>query len=1164
MDQITKPRKLQCLLKTGMLVFVFCACTAPAGWSQSTYGSVIGTVTDSSGQAIDGADVRLEESATNVHRETKSKSNGVYEFPNLVPGRYSVEVNVAGFSTVQSRDFVLEARASIRQDMELAPAGVSTNITVSAPLTDADTPTVSSAVTNKQLEDLPYNFRTENTSPIPSIAILPEVQLGSGENQFSLSGGMAYQNEISVDGIMTTSVRDNSVASGEVSGKTGGTYNVFPSLESIREVRVSSVSNSAEFAQMGDLTTISRSGGNDLHGSVFWNYNGNKLNANPNYFSPEIALPRRVNNDAGGSLGGPVFLPHLYNGHNRTFFFGDYERLTIFSNAISGATVPTADERSGLVASSTPLINPFSGLPFPTNSSGQYIIPVNPVSQKVLNDYLPAPNEGTNLFRFSSPASTESNQYDVRLDQNFSSRHSLFGRWSWKNTNDLSPDAFLATSPLSLRTRSRTVVLSDAYSLKANLLNEFRFGLTNSDFDRQQTTSVLGKDIIANLRLNTYVKNIPANTGTPYIAISGYSQFGVPQPDSPIQRTLQFGDNLTFITGPHSVKAGVDFRRMRWSSRANFTGADDFGVYNFDASLPGGTVSPVANFLLGIPSSDNQTASGPKVDGNTWHSGFFVQDDWRVNSNLTVNLGLRYDLFLPFHDSNGNITNFLRNTPSGDIVVPDQASLALAKPAFTEGIGTAKIFAAKQVGLPTSLRNPDLNNVAPRIGFAWRPFRNERTVIRGGYGVYYVRILGAVFNSLTAIHTSDNVTFNNTYDSVSHQFGFIWPGTSATSVASVAAPAGSQNFSTANDPNYRDPYTQQWSFTIERQFNAQNAFRVSYTGYHTVKLTIAPDLNQIRPNTIGYTNMFVENANGSALIINPALGIPDLRPYSNWQRVNTRDNGGSASYDDLTVQFKGVLRRWGLNYTSSYKWAKGITNVEPVDSSSGNFINEISGRTDNRFDSHYQRGPIQAIPAHRFTTTFIWDIPFGRFRAWGANSSSIVQAVLGGWSLSNITTLQTGQHLSASYSGYCGSGTNCYNNETADVVPGQIANSGPKAVREWFNTSAFTTRDLAIIPSPGDPTHPGGIYPGRFGNAGKGIINGPGSMAVDLAAFKEFAFTERLQFRLQTQITNIINHPNFGIPVTDVNSPNYGQLLSLASANDLGPRRVLLGVRLVF
>ncbi len=1154
--------KSRSLLIAFILLMALTVTVSPA-WSQSTFGSVIGTVFDSSGSVVVDAEVVLIATDTNVRRTARTRDNGVFEFPNLVAGRYRVEVRSSGFEPARTQEFTVEARSAVRQDVQLAPAGVTSSITVTAPMVNADNPTVASAVTSKDLQELPYNYRTENTSVLPSIRILPEVQFGSNEDQFSLSGGMAYQNEISVDGIMTNSVRDNGVSSGET-GKVGGAYNVFPSMEGIREVRVSSVSNSAEFAQMGDLTTVTRSGTNQFHGSALWNYNSNALNANANYFTPNLTAPRRVNNDVGGSLGGPVLLPGLYKGRDKTFFFADFERLTIYSNTVAGATVPTDDERKGLISSRTALINPYTGVPFPTNANGQYVVPINPVSQKVLDKYIPAATQDGNLYRYSFPTATESNQYDLRGDHNFSSGHWMFARWSWKNTDAQTADSYAATSPLLTRTRSRNLVIADSYSIRPNILNEFRFGLTRADFDRVPVTGVKGADVIADLGLKPYVSSLPDTTGTPYISITGYTRFGVSQPDSPVQRNIQFSDNLTYSTGRHTFKAGFDSRRLRWASEGNFTGADDFGTYSFTSGLAGGTSSAVANFLLGIPTESNQTASGPSINANTWHHGFFFQDDWRVSRSLTMNLGLRYDLFLPFHDTEGNITNFLRDTKNGDVVVPDQASLALAKPAFTQGIGTAKIYTADQVGLPTSLRNPDRNNFAPRFGMAWRPLRTDRLVLRGGYGIYYVRVLGAIFNSLSQIHTSDNVSFVNTFDSATRTFGYVWPNTYTGQAKSVAAAAGSQNFSTANDPNYRDPYTQQWSFTIEQQLAPEHALRISYTGYHSVGLTLAPDLNQIQANTIGYNNMFMTSADGSAVVVKPTLGIADPRPYSNWRRINTRDNGGTANYNDLTVQYKGLARRWGLNHTLTYKFAKAVSNVEAFGSSASNFTNETSGRTDNRFNARYQRGPMQAIPYHRFTANIVWALPVGRGRAVGSSLNRYLDAVLGGWSLSSITTLQTGQHLSATYSGYCGSGVYCYSAEPAAVVDGQDPNNGPKTPQQWFNTSAFTTANLRIVAAPGDATHPGGIYPGRWGNVGKGTIAGPGLIALDAAMFKEFSYKERLRMRFQTQVTNLLNHPNFGNPVTDLNNANYGRILSLLTSGDFGPRRVLLGLRIEF
>jgi hypothetical protein len=433
------------------------------------------------------------------------------------------------------------------------------------------------------------------------------------------------------------------------------------------------------------------------------------------------------------------------------------------------------------------------------------------------------------------------------------------------------------------------------------------------------------------------------------------------------------------------------------------------------------------------------------------------------------------------------------------------------------------------------LRNTDKNNFAPRIGIAWRPFGNNATVLRMGYGIYTTRILGQVFNSLTAIHTSDNVTYTNAYDAATRTYSIVWPNTAAG--GPNAPTTGVQNFSTANDPNYRDPYTQQWSFTIERELNRRSVLRVTYSGQHTVKLTLAPDLNQIGPGRVAWN-----------------ASLP--RPYPSWSRVNTRDNGGDAKYNDLTVQLTGDWQRYGLSYVVSYKWAKGFSNVESNTNGNPDFQSEISGRTDNRFDSRYNLGETQALPNHRFVTTVIWDIPIGRGRAIGANWNKAANAVLGGWTLSSINNFQTGQHLTAYFSGHCPSGTRCYGAERADVAQGQDPNDGPKTLTKWFNTAAFTTANFF---NNGQP-----IFLARWGTAQKGSILGPGAVGVDFGAFKDFAATERVKLRIGAQMTNALNHVNLGNPITDVSNANYGRITALNTTGTFGPRVIVLGARLMF
>ncbi|PYQ07451.1 MAG: hypothetical protein DMF82_03790 [Acidobacteria bacterium] len=1076
---------------------------APAAHAQSTYGAVVGVLTDSTKAVVPGALVTLKEVQTNVTRTTTSAPNGGYEFLNLTQGRYQVSVEMSGFSKRATQPFPVTARQTVRIDIELQTAGRSEEVTVSggAPLINTENPTIAGSKTNRELQQLPFTFRTSNTSPVDTIAVLPEVQKGSTQSDFSLSGGQVYQNEVSVDGISTTNVRRNGIGDG---GR-----NVFPSVEGIEEIRVSSINNNAEFAQTGDITTITKPGTNTWHGSAFFNFNNEGLNANPNYFSRSV--PNQSDNkNYGGSISGPII-------KNKTFFFLTYERLHIARTGVGQATVPEADFRAGNFSRlGSAILDPTTGQAFPGN-----IIPasrINPVSATILSKYIPAPNAADNpaLNRYSIGATEVSNQMDLRVDHNFSPTHTAFVRFSGKNWRKISPTNYQASGPLTNENPTRTLAFSDNWAVRPSVLNELRFGYSTSDLTN--TTGLRGIDFVQATGLRLISQSLPDITGTTFVDIAGYTRFGESKEEPLTTRALQFGDNVTWATGRHTFKGGADIRHYNWTSPLNFTGADDFGVFRFRSTLTGGTGNAVANFLLGLPSEVDQTATGPGVDGIATHYGFFAQDEFRVSSRVTLNLGVRYDLYPGFKDGELNITNFLRDTPNGDVVVPNEASRQLSKPDFTSGLGTSKIFTAAEIGYPEALRFTDYKSIAPRIGVAWRPFDDNRTVVRAGYGIYYTRMLGAIFNSLTGIHTSDNQTYGNSFDPASRTFGIVLPNTFAGAAGRGGAAVGNQNFSTANDPHFKDPQTMQWSFSLDREVGLRNAFRFTYSGRRDRRLTLAPDLNQIQPNTIGFRNL-------------PRTA----RPFPNWNRVNTRDNGGEA--------------RDGLFYSATYKWAHAISNIEQTRARI-DFVGEINDRTDDRFDPEYTRGKVTAIPDHRFTATLIWELPF--FKG---------NKALGGWTLSSIVTAQSGYHLTALYSSHCGSGTNCYNAEKADAVGGQDPNSGPKTTDKWFNTDAFSNR--AFFAANGQP-----IFAGRFGNAQKGSIVGPGLYTIDMGLFKDFRISGSAALRVQVQAQNVTNHPNLGIPETDLSSPNYGRITTLvgptSGPNPLGSRIVVLGARLTF
>jgi hypothetical protein len=1086
---------------------------------QSTYGAVVGVATDASGAILPGATITLTEVQTTFARTSVADHTGAFEFQNLTQGLYRLDVMLTGFRKFTTEPFRVEARQTVRVDATLAVGAITEEVTVrsGAPLINTETPTVSGKVDNRELQQLPFTFRTQNTSPIPAIQAIPEVQRAG--QQFSLSGALPYQTEVSVDGILTTSVRRNGI------GAEG--INVFPSIESVEEIKVSSVNNTAEYSQLGDITTISRPGTNQLRGTAFYNFNNTGLNANPNYFNKSVVRNQSDNSNYGFSAGGPVF-------RSRTFFFGTYERLDISRTQSAVATVPSDAFRQGDFSSlTTPIIDPSTGSAFAGNRipSGRF----NPVATKLLQSYIPAPNEGASIHRYVIDGTEVSNQFDARLDQNFSSGHTLFGRLSWKKVETLAPTTYQSLGPRTDERPNHTLVISDNYAIRSNLLNEARFGMTVAD--QTFTTGVLGADIISELGLTLLSTNPPDVTGTPSVQIAGYTNFGESQEEPLTQDNWQIADSVTWLKGRHSMKGGFDIKGFNWTSPVNFTGADDFGVFRFNNNIQaGGAGHPVANYLLGIPTDVDQTASGPNVDGVATHYGFFVQDEWRVNARMTLSLGLRYELRPPFEDREENISNFLRDTVNGDVVVPSRASIDLTAPGFAGSIGSARILAADEIGYPKGLRFTDKNNVEPRLGIAWRPGGDNRTVVRGGYGIYHARILGQVFNSLTGIHTSDNVTFQNAFNADSRTYSIVWPNTYAGDPSRGVTRVGTQNFSTANDPNYKDPMTQQWSATVERQIATRHAVRATYSGFHSSDLTMAPDLNQIQPNTIGFANLPLES-----------------RPFPNWNRINTRDNGGYQNYHDVVLQLRGTLTRWGLTHTTTYKWAHSVDNIEDRGAGQGDFQSEINGRTDNRFDADYLRGPTTNIPTHRFVSSAIWTLPIGRGRAFAANMPAALDAIAGGWSVSTLLQIQSGPHLTAFYSSHCGSGTNCYGSEKADAVSGQDPNNGPQILDQWFNTSAFSIAAFR-------DTQGRSIFTGRFGNAEKGNIIGPGAWNVDFAAFKEVRLGARATARFNVFVTNLFNHPNWGRPETNVTSTNYGRITTLSSIFPL--RTIMLGARI--
>src|SRR5215831_11462259 len=557
------------------------AILAPAALlAQSTFGTILGTVTDSSGAVVPQVKIVITNAAESTSRAAVTDPSGNYEVLNLKAGPYTVAAEAAGFKSVKTAELELTARQTMRVDLKLELGQVTETINVSAvaPVVTTDTASIASSFNTQQVLELPTNYRgAGSTSPLRLLAFQPGIQSDNSYN-FALQGGLPSQTQVSLDGISTVSAASNSPLG-----------SLFPSAEGIAEMKVQGVGNNAEFGQVGDVTTTSRGGSNDFHGSAF-DYLQNRAFDATAFGS--VTKPQKTANDFGGSLGGRLI-------RNRTFFFATFEDMQYRTGAALQATVPTVAMRAGDFSNEkvTPTDPLNSNAPFPNKQ-----IPtsrLNPVATKVL-PYYQLPNFGSTSvqqaanYRINAANPTTSWQYDGRIDEILTSKQSLFGRLSWKDQNTTSPLA-LALPPSTSYNNSRSVVVSHNYALRPNMLNEFRFGLSNNDsataygFDGHQINSSFG------------LLNQPALTfnGLPSFNFSsGTSSIGFGKAGFTFSHTYQWTDNLTWTKGRHTIKVGGDVRRLRAQTALGFTGSDNYGNFDFDGRYSG---SDFADFLTGLP-----------------------------------------------------------------------------------------------------------------------------------------------------------------------------------------------------------------------------------------------------------------------------------------------------------------------------------------------------------------------------------------------------------------------------------------------------------------------------------------------------------------------------------------------------------------------------------
>jgi len=1132
---------------------------APPAGAQSTFGSIVGVVRDPTQAAVNGAVVTLRSLDDNNARAVVVGGDGAFEFVNLKPGHFSLTSQAPGFADFRVSSAQLAAQQTLRLDIDMALKSESLVVEVSgeAVAVNTENATLSDSKGNTDITQLPINSRSVSSSPLAALAVSASVTTDSQGN-IAVGGATASQTGFSVDGISTANVRLN-----------GALQDAYPSMENIAEMKVTAFNNNAEFAQIGDVTFVTKSGTNQLHGSAFEYFQDSGLDANVLNFTTEAP---RIFNTFGGSLGGPVTVPKLYHGRDKTFFFIDYEGNRKTQSDPEQLLVPTAAERNGnlsaLVAGlgNGPLLNPFTGTGFPNNTipTGSCHACINPVAQALLN-YYPLPNANLGLLNPSYnyqtlvPDPSNSNGFDMRLDQDINAKQKLYVRFSGKNAfyTEFNNAGVVAPAGVFLPSdganeRDRSLVVSYNYSITPTLLNEFRFGFT--DFAENDTFPIQGPQALSQLGLvfdhAVNLASHPTSDAFPTFnfADGSVTSIGQDRVGPTVSGNTQFTDNVTKILGKHTFRFGVDVRRESFNALMYYLPSDDYGAFTFSGSL---TNYSFGDFLLGMPNPSYFAVTGPQMNARTQQWGVYGQDSWQVSSHLTVNFGLRWELLPPFQESNGDIATFLTTANNNvTVVVPDkfynfiannpiyqqiytgflQGFNACSLPGKTPLLPCSNIETASQAGIPQGLRDWNWHDFDPRVSLAYRPFNDNKTVIRAGFGIYTMTTLGPMSFNSGIIALSDLLTFNNSVTNGAAAFQFP-----QTSPPGAPATLGGGDFEEGNNPHWKDPSSAQWNMTVEREVTPNTMVRLSYTGQGSYHLPITIDLNQIPASATPYT------------IPNNGYSVVDPRaPYQNWLLLMQSESIGNQSYEAGTVELTHRVSH-GLTFQANYTFAKNISDAQGTDAPTAYAGEEpYAVEIANRYDIGSDRGNVVGMPRRRLLLTGVYQLPFGGPR--------LLNPVLGGWNLSTVTTMQTGQWLTATMPAADDqSNTDMIERTTGGAVARPDCVGNPytnQSSQDIFNINAF-----ALPPA----------NAGRFGNCGVGNLQGPGMINVNMGAAKVFKINERYRLRFEATFTNVLNHTNFAPPATNVGNPaSFGTLQAALPQGNGGNRTGQLALRLDF
>ncbi len=1125
---------LTCKRATGAVTFaaLLLLATASSCLGQGITGSITGIVSDSTGAAIPGATVTVRDVATNAVHTVTTSEVGSYTVTQLPPGQYTVTVSKANFKGYKQNAITLSIDQVAQINAELTVGGTdqTVEVTSTGPTIQTEDSSVGSVIDSQAIQNTPLNGRLGING---LVALAPGVQGVGAQDQLDTRGvtaaiGTGGRNAYGGLGSTLDGVTNQEVTLQRGEGEV-------PSLDAIAEFKILTTGAPAEFNQPAQIIVVSASGTNKLHGEGF-EFNRSKGTGAKSFFSGSQARPPYQRNEYGGNLSGPIVIPRLYNGRDRSFFFAAFEGFHLTQSYALSTQQPSLLERQGNfseflaggvceqkvngVLTPTIIVNPATGLPYPGNVINT---PLNPVDQQLLNILYPKPTTsgcGTNTFEEVQELS-KSTRFSLRVDHKLGPNDQVRFTWlrAFYGPNATQGSDSLQGGNAQDGEHNSNFILGYTHTFSPTLLLDvygsyFHLPIyrtpQNYKTDFSSIIPGLGPELIE---------------GAPQITISNIQSVSE-SGSKDLEQDGQIVGAVTKVLAKHTIKTGFSYL---YDNHFNDSAeSPQRGSFSFNGHYSG---LAFADFILGDPiSTGNATPNNYIVRNISSQYAAYVQDDWKPVPKLTINAGLRYDL------------QWFKPSPYGaeslyvpalkEVVVFGSSYPAASIPNFING--SIPIALSTQVGLPSnvfSYLGQAKKDFAPRLGFAYEVLPN--TVVRGAFGVFF-NLLASNYVD-TAPFTTLPFVSSETYTNSSSSMPAFTMNDPFSATGKFTA-----NPSVLTQPKTTTPYTEEYNLAVEHQFNKGLDARLGYVGQHNLKQnnyggpgTTTPNINLANPPLVGST---VQSTN----LVQPFSAITeDIDPIFH-STMNSLQIGVHKQYSH------------GIAFGAEYQWTRvlGTENIE-----------NPSGATPN--DSY---GPISGITPQVLELNYSYLLPFGRGQTFLSGSGNLVDKIVSGWQISGITDIQTGQPFSVTYTAP-GTPTGLVSGR-ANRVPGTPLYPSNKSRAEWFNPAAFTAPGCYTATGPvacssyvaGGPA----VY-ATYGNSGYDMLRGPAFQDWDMNLQKNIRFKERYNVQLRADSFNVFNHPNFGTPNAAIsNTSSVGTITGISSTPAYEQRTVEFAAKFSF